>query len=349
VSFQDLKIKTKLLIICISLIVLPVIVLGFSSYNVSKNAIYKEIEEKLVSQVEGKASELKFINSGLETVLVDAIKLMTAKVFPGKIVEGNYAEIEDGELVFVSNGDKRPLSIGNHELIDHITEIIGEGFVTTVFKVEKGEALRVTTSVTKPDGERAVGTILGDFVYNIVVKEKKEYLGEANILGIDYHTIYTPVLNEEGEVTCILFAGIKSSLFYDEFKKQLSATKVGKTGYMYVMDGKGTLVIHPKSEGKNISKYDFIKEMIEKKNGLIVYPWEGRNKILAYKYYEPEDWILASGSYLEDFNGPVIHIRNIVLLISIISIVVGILVILWFEKQISILHLHPLSFLLGFG
>ena len=63
----------------------------------------------------------------------------------------------------------------------------------------------------------------------------------------------------------------------------------------------GTLVVHPTMEGKNIldSKdakgKEFIKEMIQKKDGIISYPWlnkdlgetKAREKIVAYVSYSP--------------------------------------------------------------
>lgn len=94
---------------------------------------------------------------------------------------------------------------------------------------------------------------------------------------------------------------------------QIKSKKVGKTGYIFCMDGSGTLTIHPDSEGRNIStardsEYrPFIAEMLEKKDGWIRYPWRNkgekkeRMKIVRYRYFQPWDWIIAVGSYEEEF------------------------------------------------
>ncbi len=97
--------------------------------------------------------------------------------------------------------------------------------------------------------------------------------------------------------------------------------RVGATGYPYVMDSKGNLVIHPAQEGRNIfgsrdSKgFMFIQSIVEMAKklgpdevGTIRYPWHNpedaanvpRMKILKFKYYEPWDWIIAAGSYEEE-------------------------------------------------
>ncbi|WP_072908881.1 cache domain-containing protein [Malonomonas rubra] len=95
--------------------------------------------------------------------------------------------------------------------------------------------------------------------------------------------------------------------------QQIKSKKVGKTGYIFCMDSSGTLTIHPDAEGRNISNArdseyrPFIAEMLEQKNGWIRYPWRNqgeskeRMKIVRYRYFEPWDWIVAVGSYEEEF------------------------------------------------
>ncbi|NJC88918.1 MAG: HAMP domain-containing protein [Desulfuromonas sp.] len=96
-------------------------------------------------------------------------------------------------------------------------------------------------------------------------------------------------------------------------KERLKAKKVGKTGYIYAMDRKGTLTIHPEAEGHNIyasrdsDGTPFIQQMCEQREGWIHYPWQNpgeaspRRKIVRYLYYKPWDWIVAVGSYEDEF------------------------------------------------
>ena len=96
-------------------------------------------------------------------------------------------------------------------------------------------------------------------------------------------------------------------------KERLNAKKVGKTGYIYCMDRKGTLTIHPEAEGQNIytardsAGTPFIQEMVENREGWIRYPWQNpgetkpRPKIVRYLHFKPWDWIVAVGSYEDEF------------------------------------------------
>ncbi|HJV35161.1 cache domain-containing protein [Geomonas sp.] len=96
-------------------------------------------------------------------------------------------------------------------------------------------------------------------------------------------------------------------------KEKIKSKKVGKTGYVFCLDGAGNFMIHPTGEGKNFydatdsSGQHFIKEMCEQKSGWIRYPWmnagdkKPRMKIVRYEYFKPWNWIVAAGSYEDEF------------------------------------------------
>src|SRR5512140_3067847 len=101
--------------------------------------------------------------------------------------------------------------------------------------------------------------------------------------------------------------------FFADIRKIIKEKKVGATGYIYCLDGRGTLTIHPAQEGVNIAESVdsngnyFIHEMLAKKTGWIRYPWknpgdrEARMKIVRYIHFKPWDWIVAVGSYENEF------------------------------------------------
>ncbi len=135
---------------------------------------------------------------------------------------------------------------------------------------------------------------------------------------------------------------------FQELKSQIKAKKVGRTGYIYVVDTSGNLIIHPFREGENLlqekdedGRY-FIREMCEKKNGWIRYPWQNigedapRMKIVRYDYFQPWQWIVAVGSYEDEFYGPAKAItRRIVIGFLVLVLAVGIvasLFVFWMSK-----------------
>lgn len=119
-------------------------------------------------------------------------------------------------------------------------------------------------------------------------------------------------------------------------KNKIKEKKVGTTGYIYCMDRKGTFTIHPGREGLNfIDTTDedgrlFIREMCEKKSGWIRYPWRNkgepkpRMKIVRYDYFAPWDWIVAVGSYEDEFYGEANKIKwRLIGWIVLLTLLVG--------------------------
>jgi len=121
-------------------------------------------------------------------------------------------------------------------------------------------------------------------------------------------------------------------------KQQIKNKKVGQTGYIFSMNSQGTLTLHPDAEGRNIyaardsDGRAFIAEMCRNKNGWIRYPWrnegesKARMKIVRYRYFEPWDWIVAVGSYEDEFYGPANRLKwSIITHILVLPLVIGLL------------------------
>jgi len=67
---------------------------------------------------------------------------------------------------------------------------------------------RVATTIIGSDGKRVVGTDLTDeHLIQTLVDEKKEYFGQAEILGEAYKTFYLPLIDGDGKTFAIIFIG----------------------------------------------------------------------------------------------------------------------------------------------
>jgi methyl-accepting chemotaxis protein len=80
------------------------------------------------------------------------------------------------------------------------------------------------------------------------------------------------------------------------------SVRIQKTGYAFGMNSAGVLVIHPKSPGRDLSGEKHIKEMMDKKEGVIRYTavTTGQEKIVVYRWFEPMDLIIAPGVNTEE-------------------------------------------------
>lgn len=140
-----------------------------------------------------------------------------------------------------------------------------------------------------------------------------------------------------------------------DFKKNILALVLGETGYMYLMNSRGELIVHPKLEGTNIyNSVDsqgnhFIQEIIKHKNGTIIYPWKNpgesqqREKIVIYKYFEPMDWYLCSGVYIDELIQPIENLKNRLFVITFGILIFAICLSLVYSKIL----LRPINNLIG--
>jgi methyl-accepting chemotaxis protein len=142
-------------------------------------------------------------------------------------------------------------------------------------------------------------------------------------------TQYDPIKNANGEVIGLSFVGLDFSNYLQSLKDTIRSLKIGNSGYFFVLDARpgdnmGNLIVHPASEGKNIlgakdsAGHEFIKEMLERKQGTIRYPWinkelgdtAAREKIVAFSFLENWNWVVAGGTYVDEFTAEIDSLRN---------------------------------------
>ena len=205
----------------------------------------------------------------------------------------------------------------NLGIVDRYTALTGN--VATVFVRQGDNLVRVTTSLKNERGERAVGTAM-DKQHPAYARllAGESYTGPAHLFGRDYLTQYTPVKNSQGNVVAVLFVGGDITETFTSAKKTIRDIKLGATGYAYVMEADdaraGMLVVHPTKEGQSLLEAKdadgraFIKEMLDKKQGVIKYPWlnpgesSAREKVVAYGHFKAFNWVVSSGSYIDEIN-----------------------------------------------
>ncbi len=239
----------------------------------------------------------------------------------------------------------------NFDVIDGVSAVTGCS--VTIFKREGDDFVRIATTLRKKDGSRAVGTYLGKTHpgYSLLI-HGKPYIGIAHLSGKWIMSYYYPVKDSSGKVVGIFYMGMDVTKRINKLRKHLKSIKIGKSGYVFVLDtsesNKGTLIIHPYLEGKNI--YDvkdakgkpFIKEMIKKKEGLITYYWikkagdtKPRKKVAIFTTFEPWHWLIGAGLYEDDLLSAIIPVRNYMLLFATFgAVLIGLLLFIILYKSL---------------
>ena len=94
----------------------------------------------------------------------------------------------------------------NVALVDEVVKKVGG--TATLFVKSGDEFVRVTTNVKKPDGSRAIGTILDPKGKAIVaIRANEAFYGEVDILGKLYVTGYEPMRDAGNAVIGIYYVG----------------------------------------------------------------------------------------------------------------------------------------------
>jgi len=321
-----------------ALVLLIMIVFALTVTVITSRRAERDAEQGLEQQAQAMVDSI----SSYHAALGDGTGRLAA-VFRSQF-HGPFA-VNEAKTVAVGDKQAPVLTAGGSVLnlstaqVDGFTALTGA--VATVFVRSGDDFVRIATSLKKEDGSRAVGTPLDRKhpAYQGLVKGE-EFLGKATLFGKDYMTKYLPVKDGQGKVIAALFVGLDFSDGLKAFKEKVRSVKVGKSGYVYAIDAKegkdqGKLLIHPAKEGENIidsadaNGRKFIREMVEKKNGLIRYPWfnkelgdsSPRLKIAAYRYSKEWNWVIGVGSYLDEFNTIAVLVRNTMAVAALVVVV----------------------------
>jgi len=218
-------------------------------------------------------------------------------------------------------------------LVDEVSRI--SGGVATVFQRmnDRGDMLRVATTVRNAEGRRAIGTFIPaqnpdtspNAVVNTVLRGET-FTGRARVVGQWMLTSYLPLRVTGGRVTGMLFVGLPEASAYAEVRRAIMSTRVGDSGYVFVLNATGTdrgnYVISRAGqrdgeniwEAKDASGLPFIQEMITTalrlkpdEAGRSHYSWQNpgeataRPKITQFVYFAPWDWVIGAGSYEDEY------------------------------------------------
>ncbi len=139
----------------------------------------------------------------------------------------------------------------------------------------------------------------------------------------------------------ILIKAKNDSLGYkdEEFKNAIKNIKIGKTGYVYLIDKDANFVIHPFKEGSSIKDEDYAQKIISNKEGGIVsYHAKSSNqhKIVSYRYIPQWDmWIVPGVNKGDYLDGVYKDFLYYIVLLGIILIILQVLISLNINRSIK--------------
>jgi two-component system, NtrC family, sensor kinase len=131
-----------------------------------------------------------------------------------------------------------------------------------------------------------------------------------------------------------------------DFRSDLLSIKIGKTGYLLLVDEQGKAIVHPTLEGQNLwslqddNGHAFVREILARRNGELLYsmknPGEARarKKIAAYREIPEFGWILVSSAYEDELFEPLKRIRWVIVVALLSSCLLALMLSTWFGRGV---------------
>lgn len=326
-----MSIKFKLIISYLILIIFTVGVLGLLIGKKSKDAVFNEVTEKGGHIAELINSTVSVRNDLLVEKSYSDINFAMHQLNDLGDISVDYNEIiKVGDFLLPSlYAGKEPLSLAN-DVIANIKK--STGTKSTIFLLYDNKLIRISTDLVKKD-QLAVGTFFdSDSVVYKKIVNKEEYCGLVTFEGENYISRIKPLLDKNKRVVGAIALG--SNVLNSYLEKTLSDIKIGKTGYVYVIDSNGTLILHPEDKGTNASQYDFVKKIIETKKGTVEYEYKGVHKLAFYRYFEPWNWYIVTTANYDDLESSSKAIFYTTLSSGLVIIIFGALIALIITKNL---------------
>ena len=340
---NNLQLRWKMLVIVLPLVTVPIVAVGgVVSYIATKQA-HRGITQTSRDDLEHMASfTIDLLNSHYQQFQVykqdkqrsTNLELATLTNLAYNLVEAEHRQYKSGKLDLKTAREEarkalRRVSVGETGYLYAMTT---KGDLTVHVAREGDNIYQERDENGRPFiqimCENALKSRPGEVLY-IVYPWRNQALGDTHprkkVVAYRYFREWDWIIAAGGylEETYEDLAFERRS--FDELKNKIKGKKVGETGYIYCVDDKGTFTIHPEGEGQNFinvtdsSGNKFIKEMVEKKRGWIRYPWKNvgdpkpRMKLVRYDYFKPWGWIVAVGSYEDEFYREANKIRGRIL------------------------------------
>lgn len=148
-----------------------------------------------------------------------------------------------------------------------------------------------------------------------------------------------PVYNMENE----FIGAVAISLDLSGISKMIDEITVGKEGYVFVLNNKGNVIAHPDPSqiGKRLN-VDEIQQVIseKKKEGIVDYKFtngdgEMADKYAIYKYMPETGWYIMTSMYYDEISDSTGTLLNYALIIGLITLIIAIIIAFLFSNSIT--------------
>ena len=306
---MKLKLRAQILLPTILAVVIGMAITTLLSYRASKDALQSSIKDQMQQLTLGLSKQ---IDNWVADISSDIKTLSKQAVVQAPLEAADSAATADANRVLREMASE----YGSYELL--------------------AVAGRDGTVVAASE-ERYVGELqIADRDYFRSGLEGKATVSKAiksKVSGEPAFVVATPI-ELAGKVEGVCIGVVNLTQFAEEFIKPV---QIGSKGYAYLVDEGGRFLSHPKPSlilERSLKEFDWGQEVLKEKRGFKQYLWEGKDKIVAFEPIAETNWIIAAGAELDDIFASVSKIRNISLLVAVLTLLAVGAVIFFIARRI---------------
>ncbi|MEH0875145.1 Cache 3/Cache 2 fusion domain-containing protein [Pectobacterium cacticida] len=288
------------------------------------------------SQVSGVADMVNMYDTGLQAEVSNYTRLM-ASFLPTRF--------------YLDTVNRTPFDQTSHptlkagDTVLNLNTIVPDDFLSrtqalsTIFVRDGDDFTRITTSLRKEDGTRALGTQLdrASPAYALMIKGQT-YSGLATLFGKQYITQYQPIRDSNNTVIGIMFVGVDITKQFTLMQQRILAKKIGENGHFFVISSKpgeerGRYLFHNDTLNKkalvnqqpNWSE-GALEQVLTTASGTLEYddnalPETQRTQVMVYRSIPQWNWVIVGTISKNSLLSAVNHTRNLFLAGGIILVV----------------------------
>jgi PAS domain-containing protein len=238
----------------------------------------------------------------------------------GQVTEVSLPRVMIGDTWAGQNADASKPTL----LVDRVRDLVGAEATLFQRMNERGDMLRVATTVRDDSGQRAIGTYIPAIdpdgrpnpVLSTVLRGET-YQGRARVLDSWYLAAYEPIHDSDGKIAGVLFIGMRQASL-EGIRAGVAASRIGETGAMYVLGGQGNqrgryLIAPPgRADGQDAWNLkdargepyvqDIIDAALSAPDGDTVQvsytrageKGAGEERLATVSYFAPWDWVIVA-------------------------------------------------------
>ncbi|MGD9426079.1 methyl-accepting chemotaxis protein [Pantoea sp. NSTU24] len=336
-SLSGLSLGVKLSVMTSLSVALLLLVLTLTqSHNASRQLENLAIDD-MHNQVQGISEMASMFNATLTEEVTHYTSLFTSFLPKGFSLDDT-ARVQVGDFSTpVLRAGLKTLNL-DQTAVDDFTERTAA--VATIFVRDGDDFIRISTSLKKQDGSRAIGTQLDrSGAAWKSVHQGNVYQGLATLFGHRYITQYQPVRDERGNVVAILFVGVGIDKQYAMMREKILARRLSDSGRFFVLNGtpgktQGQYLFAQEDEGKQPA-WDsaILTPLLTQSQGMQQVEIDGEQKILAWQHLPGWNWVITGEVNQASLLAPIMQSRNLFLITGLVLVVIFALGYVWYSRR----------------